>query len=247
MNKTLLALLICFAGFQTPGLQAQEFSIGLKGGINKTYGGEITGNNSNNPIEYTSDTFTAKGEIGFHGGLWTQINFGKFFIRPEVVYSKLESRFDFPQGPRLYEIEEFSVPVLVGYNIFGPIDIYGGMAYKNIVSSEISGRKPLYIPATDSQEAFIRPIENPSLPLSGQIGVKAEFGSFGLDIRYDHSLSSKESQDVDFISNKDDFSFPVINRAVMEDASLNQIIVSLTVKLFDTANKERRRRGGSCY
>jgi len=39
----------------------------------------------------------------------------------------------------------------------------------------------------------------------------------------------------------------VMNRAVIDDARLDQIIVSLTVKLFDTANKDRRRRGGNCY
>ncbi|MGM1055080.1 MAG: outer membrane beta-barrel protein [Bacteroidota bacterium] len=243
MNKTLLSLFICFLAVNFSLVHAQEFSIGLKGGINKTYGGEISGIDSGIPLEYTSDTFTAEGEIGFHGGIWTQVNFGKFFIRPEIIYSKLESRFDFPQGSRLYEVEELSVPVLVGYNIFGPIDIYGGVAYKNILSSDISGRKALFNPP----ETDIRPIENPDLPLSGQIGVKAQFGSFGLDIRYDRSLASKKSQPVDFISDRASFSVPVVNRAVLEDARLDQIIVSLTVKLFDTANKDRRRRGGNCY
>ena len=218
MNKTLLAFLICFVGFQTAILQAQEFQIGLKGGINKTFGGEITGIASTSG--YTSDTFNAKGEIGFHGGIWTQLNFGKFFIRPEIVYSSLESRFNVPtpSGVAIYNVEELSVPLLVGYNIFGSIDIYGGMAYKNIVSSEISGRKPLFIPP----ENFLRPIENPSLPLSGQIGVKVEYGSFGLDIRYDHSLASKEPQPTDFISGGGgNTADPRLNRAILDDGRLN--------------------------
>lgn len=217
--------------------------MGLKGGINKTFGGEIIGISSG--LGYSGDTYKAEGELGFHGGVWTQINFGKFFVRPEIVYSKLESTFEFAQGPRLYEVEELSVPVLVGYNIFGPIDIYGGVAYKYIVNSEINGRKPLFLPP-GGFEPSIRPIENPSLPLSGQIGAKAEFGSFGLDIRYDHSLASREPQATDFISGGPDPANPTLNRAILEDARLHQLIVSLTVKLFDTANKDRRK-GRACY
>lgn len=237
MSKKLLSLLICFLTVNASLLHAQEFSIGLKGGINKTYGGEIKGIAST--PDYTDETFTAEGEIGFHGGIWTQVDFGKFFIRPEIVYSKLESRFDFPQGPALYEVEELSVPVLVGYNVFGPLDIYAGAAYKNIMDGTIERLEPL----NDPPQVVVQ-----NTPFSAQIGAKVEFGSFGLDIRYDKALSSKESQGpVDFVSDNANFDIPVMNRAVIEDARLDQIIVSLTVKLFDTANKDRRRRGGNCY
>ncbi|MFO7720752.1 MAG: hypothetical protein R6W85_09985 [Gillisia sp.] len=239
MSKTLLLLFICFLAFNASLLQAQEFSIGLKGGINKTFGGEITGIDSGIPSEYTSETFTAEGEIGFHGGLWTQVDFGKFFVRPEVVYSKLESRFDFPQGPTLFLVEELSVPVLIGYNIFGPLDIYAGAAYKKILDSSIERLEPL----NDPPRVVVQ-----NMPFSAQIGAKVEFGSFGLDIRYDRTLSTKESYGpVDFESRRAEFTVPVMNRAIMEDLRLDQIIVSLTVKLFDTANKGKRRRGGNCY
>ena len=237
MNKTLLALLICFAGFQTPVLQAQEFQVGLKGGINKTFGGEIKGIPST--PDYTNETFNAEGEIGYHGGGWVQVNFGKFFIRPEVVYSKLESRFDFPQGSSLFEVEEFSAPLLIGYNIYGPLDIYGGVAYKNIISSTIERLQPI----TDPPQVTIQ-----NTPLSAQIGAKVEFGSFGLDVRYDYSLSSAEPYDVDFVSDNALFVIPTINRATIIDARLNQIIVSLTIKLWDSENAgKKRRRGGNCY
>jgi len=198
----------------------------------------ITGIDSGVPANYTSDTFEAEGEIGFHGGGWVQVNFGKFFVRPELVYSKLESRFDFPQGPTLFEVEEFSVPLLIGYNIYGPLDIYGGVAYKNIISSTIERLEPITAPP----EVVIQ-----NTPFSAQIGAKVEFGSFGLDVRYDYSLSSAESYDVDFQSDNSDFSIPTVNRATINDARLNQIIVSLTLKLWDSENKSRRRKGGSCY
>lgn len=60
-------------------------------------------------------------------GLW------QVFIRPEVVYSALESRFDFPNRPAIYAVDELSVPFLVGYNVWGPLDIYAGPAYKKLL------------------------------------------------------------------------------------------------------------------
>ena len=239
MNKLVIALLISLTSFSFSQMNAQQFQVGLKAGINKTSGGEITGIDSGVPTDYTSDTFNAVGEIGFHGGGWVQVNFGKFFVRPELVYSKLESRFDFPQGPSLYEVEEFSVPFLIGYNVYGPLDIYGGVAYKNIISSTIEKLEPI----TDPPEVVVQ-----NTPLSAQVGVKAQFGFIGVDVRYDYSLSSAEPVVVDFQSDNADFDIPTVNRATINDARLNQIIVSLTLKLWDSENKGRRRsKGGSCY
>ena len=229
MNKIFLGFLICFASLQSATLSAQEFKVGLKGGINKTFGGQITGIKS--AEQYTGDTFMATGEIGYHGGIWVQVNFGKFFIRPEAVYSSLKSRFDFPIAPSIYAVEEVSVPILFGYNVFGPIDIYAGGAYKNILSSTLEGNESS------------APIVVQNTPLAAQAGIKAEFGSFGIDVRYDHSLASKEPQVVDIVNTKYG-----INRATFDDARINQLIVSITLKLWDSSNEgRRRRRGGSCY
>ena len=238
MNKLVIALLISLTSFSFSQMNAQRFQVGLKGGINKTSGGEITGIDSGVPTDYSSETFNAEGEIGFHGGGWVQVNFGKFFVRPEMVYSKLESRFDFPQGPTLYEIEELSVPFLVGYNIYGPLDLYGGIAYKNIVSSTIERIEPI----NDPPEVVVQ-----NTPFSAQVGVKAQFGFIGVDVRYDYALSSAEPYEVDFQSDNANFDIPTVNRARIDDARLNQLIVSLTLKLWDSENKGRRRKGGSCY
>ena len=238
MNKLVIALLISLTSFSFSQMNAQQFQVGLKGGINKTFGGQITGIDSGVPADYTSDTFEAEGEIGFHGGGWVQVNFGKFFVRPELVYSKLESRFDFPQGPTLFEVEELSVPLLIGYNIYGPLDVYGGVAYKNIISATIERIEPTDNPA----EVTIQ-----NSPFSTQFGVKAQFGFIGVDVRYDYSLSTAEPYNVDFQSDNSDFDIPTVNRATLDDLRLDQIIVSLTFKLWDSENKGRRRKGGSCY
>ncbi|HSI69664.1 MAG TPA: hypothetical protein VK941_05480, partial [Gillisia sp.] len=81
MNRLFIIILLCLGSFPAV-VQAQEFKFGVKGGVNKTFGGQLTGIASTEL--YTGDTFNAEGEIGFHGGLWTQLSFGRFFIRPEV-------------------------------------------------------------------------------------------------------------------------------------------------------------------
>lgn len=229
MNRLFIIVLLCLGSFQS-AVQAQEFKFGLKGGVNKTFGGQLTGIASTS--QYSGDTFNAEGEIGFHGGLWTQLSFGRFFIRPEVVYSKLESRFDFPRRPAIYAVDELSVPFLVGFNIWGPLDIYAGPAYKKVIESSLEGTEP------PDQIIVVQ-----NFPLSAQAGVKVEFGSFGLDVRYDHSLATAENQSVDIVN-----SVYGVNLANFEDARLHQVIVSLTIKLWDSENKDRRRRrGGGCY
>jgi len=234
MNKKILSLLIFVLAFTVSTTQAQEFKIGLKGGINKTFGGEIVGSNSNNPGRYTDGTFTPDGKIGFHVGGWGQVNFGKFFVRPELVYSKLKSEYTFPGSTSLYEVTEFSVPILVGYNVWGPLDIYAGPAYKNIIDATMEELEPV------GSQVVVQ-----NTPFSAQIGAKVEFGSFGLDVRYDKALSTQESQSVDF---KNNGVIGGINLATITDARYDQLIVSVTFKLWDTANKgKRRRRGGSCY
>ncbi len=238
MNKLVIALLISLTSFSFLEMNAQQFQVGVKGGINKTSGGQITGNDSGLPAQYTSDTFEAVGDIGYHGGLWVQVNFGKFFIRPEVVYSNLESTFEFQNFNSLYNIKELSVPVLIGYNVFGPLDIYAGGAYKNIVDVSLFGLENAG--GTNAPPGIV--VQD--TPFSAQFGAKAQFGIIGVDVRYDYALSSEEVQGLDF-ANGGNYG---INRATFDDQRLNQLIVSLTLKLWDSENKgKRRRKGGNCY
>lgn len=238
MNKLVIALLISLTSFSFSQMNAQQFQVGLKGGINKTSGGQITGNNSGLPAQYTSDTFEAVGEIGYHGGGWVQVNFGKFFIRPEVVYSNLESTFEFQNYDALYNIKELSVPILIGYNVYGPLDLYVGAAYKNIIDVSLFGLEDA--PGSNQPPGIV--VQD--TPFAAQIGAKAQFGIIGVDVRYDYSLSSEEVQGLEFVNG----GVYGINKATFDDPRLNQIIVSLTLKLWDSENKGKRRsKGRNCY
>lgn len=223
--KNILIGFLFFLGFTT-STYSQVFSYGLKGGINYSMGGQITGENSG--AGYWDETIQGTPAIGYHGGAFVQVNFGNFFIRPEVAYVSLELDFDFPKKTSTYAVQKFSVPLMIGYNVWGPLDIYAGPAYSNILESTLMGNE---------SEG---PIVAQNTPINAQAGAKVEFGRFGIDVRYEHSLSTAEVQNVDIIN--DEYG---VNRAYFEDARINQIIVSVIFKLGGPGLNEGR--GRACY
>lgn len=223
--KNILFGILCIFGGIFSGF-SQELSYGLKGGINYTMGGQITGNSSNGI--YYDGTVEGSGQIGFHGGAFLQVNFGKFFVRPEIVYTTIKSEFEFPEDASTYAVEKFDIPLLLGYNVYGPVDVFAGPVYSNILSSTLEGN--------ESEE----PIVVQNSPINFQAGVKVEFGRFGVDVRYEHTLSSAEVQQLDILNSEYG-----INRATFDDARLNQIIVGVIFKLGGPGLNERRRR--ACY
>ncbi|GAB2765865.1 outer membrane beta-barrel protein [Salinimicrobium soli] len=240
MKKYLLGLGLIFGLISTTS--AQQFSYGLKGGVNYTMGGEIRGErsgvNSNGEPNHWNGTAEGSSQIGFHGGAFLQVNFGKFFLRPEVVYTSIALKFDFPKYPTqyhtpkkasLYEVQKFDIPFMIGYNVWGPVDIYAGPVYSNILSSTLEG------------EEVLDEVVAQNTPINLQGGVKAEFGRFGLDLRYEHSLSTPETQNLDLANGEYG-----VNRAYFEDSRINQVILSVIFKIGGPGLNEGRRRK-ACY
>jgi hypothetical protein len=222
-------LLIFIGIFCVSFAQAQEYSFGIKGGGNYVMGGELTGLSSGEG--FNSDTFNAESKFGFHAGIFFELNFGKFFVRPEVIYNSMETEFAFPVQNSVYSVEKLSIPLLFGYNIWGPIDVYAGPAYQNIMNATLQGTEPIN-----------QTIVAQNTPLAAQAGVKVGFGRFEIDLRYDRSLASPETQTIDI--NNGDYG---VNRAEFTDTRLNQILLSLSFKIGDSESNTGRRRGGGCY
>ncbi|MDT0675823.1 outer membrane beta-barrel protein [Autumnicola musiva] len=237
MNKTFIFTLLFsfFAAFT----HAQEFSFGLKGGVNYAMGGEVQGLSSfvGGMDRYSTATYNPDSNIGFHGGAFVELKFGKFLVRPEVLYLSAETEFNFVNITSPYTVDYLMIPLLVGYNIYGPIDVYAGPAYQNVIDATF-------------EENIADPIVVQNSPLAGQVGIKAGVGRFELDLRYSRSLASEELQEID-VQNDNTLiegtnQMDGVNRANF-DGRLHHVLLSLSFKLFDSEANPGRRSGGGCY
>ena len=228
MNKYFLLIFISI--FCVSVSQAQEYSFGIKGGANYSMTGEIKGSSSGGS-GFFDGVVEGQPKVGFHAGVFFEMNFGKFFVRPEVMYNSMEMEFEFPAQNSIYAVEKLSIPLLFGYNVWGPIDVYAGPAYQNIMNATIEGTEPV------NQTIVVQ-----NTPLAVQAGVKASIGRFELGLRYDRSLASEESQGLDF--NNGQYG---INLTERDDLRVNQFLLSLSFKIGDSESNTGRRRGRGCY
>lgn len=228
MNKYFVLIFISI--FCVSVSQAQEYSFGIKGGANYSMTGEIDGSPSGG-AGFFDGVVEGQPKVGFHAGVFFELNFGKFFVRPEVIFNSMEMEFEFPAQNSIYAVEKLSIPLLFGYNVWGPIDVYAGPAYQNIMNATIEGTEPV------NQTIIVQ-----NTPLAVQAGIKASIGRFELGVRYDRSLASQESQGLDF--NNGQYG---INLTEYDDLRVNQFLLSLSFKIGDSESNTGRRRGRGCY
>ena len=206
MKKMIILLVLAFGLSQTSQAQIQ---FGVKGGINY---------NSDSFNNVKDDVFSgAKGNAGFHAGLWFR---GKIpvigiYIRPEIVYTQLKNEVTYlPKGSTTsvsttYQFKKIDVPVLVGKKFLGFANAFIGPSYQYIISSDFG------ISNLDQVD-----ISNFSLGL--QFGAGVEFGKFGIDVRWERSLSDSETKYVDT---------NITNSSINFDTRTNQIIVGISYRL----------------
>ena len=202
---TLKPLLFCLLILGGLSLRAQEYSLGLKGGINYSFdvnAAEVSG---------SAGDFSTDSRAGYQAGVFFELNFGNLYLRPEVFYSRVAGEFPFPDMPSLYSIDKISIPLLAGYKIYGPFSIFAGPAYQHFLRTELeSTRDELLIQQKN---------------IAGQFGIMYEYRRFQVDLRYDFSFSSKKNQVIDIQG--------VMKDAYFDDGRLNQFMLSLNYKLFD--------------
>jgi len=211
---------------------SQDFMIGLKAGVNIGHGGEIAGLTSS--ANYTGDTYFSNPSEGFHGGIFGQYNFGKYFLRLEGMYNTVTTEFPFDIRPAEYQMNKINVPLLLGYHFWGPLDVYLGPAYNSTVGD-------VTLQGMENNGGVVENIS--SSYLSANIGVKAHFGRFEVDARYEYNFSSNEPYRIDMIN-----SAYGINLASFESRRIHQLMISVAVGLFDSKYRpQRSKRKRGCY
>ena len=160
----LIALMsVYFAQAQTDG------GVGLKAGVNYGSTGDLSQDGQtiiDNPDE----------KIGFHVGVFGKIDLGAIYIRPELMYTQLNSEYN-GLG---FEVNKLDAPVLVGVNIIGPLHIFAGPSVQ-------------YILDTDLEDVDIDDVEE-DFTIGAQFGVGVNLGNLGIDVRYERGFTENEAE-----------------------------------------------------
>ena len=146
-----------------------QINYGIKIGLNFDNIGDIKSTSSfKNQVE-TASIASA------HIGMYAQLKIIDLYIRPEVQISQNKSNI---LSSDQIEINKVEIPILIGYNIFGPISVFTGPIFQNIISIKSKSLN------------FGNYTNNFTMGL--QIGSRINFGKFGLGFRFERGFTDNE-------------------------------------------------------
>ena len=152
-------------------LSLSQFEYGLKGGLNFDSSGEI---------KLLSDQLQKEGNLsgktGYHLGIYAEVDFLIFYLRPELQYTKVRSQFE----DNLIDTARIELPVSLGMTILGPLSLY-------------LAPTAFYSLSQGSNELKFEEIKNKT-SLGLHIGARLKLGALGVDLRYEKGLSAMESK-----------------------------------------------------
>jgi len=200
MKKLLLSII--FVGLFS-GLPAQEFSLGPKFGLSST------------KVDIKSNNFVpGDAQTGYHVGLFGRLEFGGFYLQPEVLYTKTSGTFQInslqPGGGTgastfTQDFNRLDIPFMLGLKLFNFFRIQAGPIASINIDSNL-----------DDATNTIQNVNYKKATLGYQAGLGLDIGNFILDAKYESSLSSV-----------------IENIAGLQtDQRINQFILSVGFKLF---------------
>lgn len=212
MKRIFLAIAIVFGTFQISNAQ---LGFGVKAGINY---------NSDNFKSVKDDVLSgAKSKTGYHAGIWLKFEMADFYIRPELVYTELNTEVNYKpldvsssflanKGKETnFKLKKIDIPVLLGKQLFGFANVFFGPSFQYIINSEFDIKELEY---SDISKKF-------SVGL--QAGAGVEFGNLGIDLRWERGFSDSE---MEFLKSN----VSTEEGKVKFDNRINQIIIGLSYK-----------------
>src|SRR5690606_21405750 len=203
MKKTILVVAMAFIGSAAMAQNGSGF--GVKAGLSYNKNGDRITSIGDGGADITEG---AKGKTGYHVGVWGKLDFPKIYLRPELVYSKTKSSYDFAGESHDYDISKLDLPVLLGYKIIGPLHIFAGPAFQ-------------YTLKNDLEDIEIEDVKN-EFTVGLNAGVGVNLGNIGLDVRYERGFSDNEAE---FIGDN------IADVSGRVDSRPSQIIFALSLKL----------------
>ena len=212
---------------------SQVITVGVKGGVNYNTIGDLLSFGGSYQTGAPDIIFSPDQEMGTQYGMFLDIGFGKFFLRPEVMFSSLKSSYALPLQVANFKATRMDIPVMLGLHIYGPLSVVAGPVFSSVSELELEGLEPNK-PAVIYDESL----------MNLQAGILLEIGRFGVDVRYEYGLKKVASQDnLDFF-----YQTPPaygINRAELLEYNASQIIVSVHINLARFNSNERKRSSRS--
>ncbi|MGB7784540.1 MAG: porin family protein [Salinimicrobium sp.] len=201
MKKGIIVFLMLFSA----ATYAQS-GFGVTGGLNYADNGEI---------QYSDVTSAGEDAIkggdskaGYHAGLYYRAEMGGFFIKPELLYTTTKSSYEYNDSNADYKIQKLDLPLMVGIDIIGPVNVFAGPSLQYILENNFEG-------------VSLGDVEN-EFTVGAQFGAGVQFGGFGVDVRYERGLKDNEATVLD-LDNPEG-----LQRV---DARPSQIIFSLSLNL----------------
>ena len=116
--------IILFGVFVALGANAQNFSFGVKGGINLA---TISGESANEIYE---------NRTGYHGGLFANLKFNNMGISPEVMLTSQGTKLDIAGIVFTDKMDYFTVPILIKFYPVKYVNIYAGPQFGILISQK---------------------------------------------------------------------------------------------------------------
>lgn len=205
MRKIVLTVVIAFISFTT--FAQKDSGFGIKAGVNYNQNGDLRFQD----VQAAGENLISgsDGKIGYHVGIFGKIDFPKFYLKPELVYTKTQSSYNLQNADRNYDVSRIDLPVLLGYKIIGPLSIFAGPSLQYFLNQDLQD-----VELNDLQQDFT---------VGLQAGIGINLGNIGIDVRYERGFTTNEASFIDSnITNLDSGRI---------DSRPSQIIFGLSLKL----------------
>jgi hypothetical protein len=166
-----------------------QFEYGIKGGISFNSNLNISANieSISNP---NINIFESRN--GQHIGVFLKLTINDFFIRPEIIYSKIKNSYDVPiviinksNIVTDFNQHKIDIPMMFGYKVFGLANIFAGPRFE-------------FIRGVSYDNIDLDDLKN-QYNLGLQYGIGLKFGKFEFDLRAERGFTKNE---INFMENQ---------------------------------------------
>jgi hypothetical protein len=178
-SLTLQAILIAFVLFPSIVSSQQEGGIGILAGLNFASNGDLV-------AQTTPITERSSRSVGYHFGLYSKVDLGLLFLRPELKYTHTKSEYTKAD----LTVDKLDAPLLLGIDLHKRFSLFAGPSLQYIIDTNF--------------ENFLISDATKDFTVGIQMGLGLNFEKLGIDLRYERGLSENEATFNDFTQSRVD-------------------------------------------